>query len=281
MDSIASLYAFTSVTLHGTVMLIPVVNFNKETYPFDLHIFLPEFIFAKKIINPFLKFLHFINFHYKGMLTISSLIRIKSEALLDQLYATYLRSWNENAQITVLPERRLLVEQQLVNWCNSLPKTFLSEFMQQYYSNSLKNTDWIRKKTLWRSLRHAGTKLRKSRKSSETILDKYVEIWFSYMDKIEFSRGVQSKFPEFIKAMNNLTFKQILEDLRICPACETELSDYPESINYCPFCGSSLKKREQASLQTESKFCANCGASLREGTLFCSNCGSKIKNPIY
>jgi len=277
MQPLAKLYSLTSVTLHGTVMLIPAVDFKGITYPFDLEIILPTFIFAKKTIDPFLKFLHFINFHYTGKLTIASIIQIDVNPLLDELHRTYLRYWNENIHITVIPERRRVVEQEIINWTEKLPKTKLSAYIQRYYSISIKGTDWTRKRSLWKSLRPRGGKKRElTGKRLEKLREKYVEIWFKYMDKTEFSAGIRSKFPKFIRAMNQLTFKEILQDLRICPACEADLNDYPSDITFCPFCGSNLRREEENILEPEVKFCANCGSQLRPKTSFCSNCGKKI-----
>ncbi|NVM52500.1 MAG: zinc ribbon domain-containing protein [Candidatus Helarchaeota archaeon] len=274
MLSIAKLYALTSVTLRGTVMLIPALEFESNTYPFDLHIVLPDFLFAKNKVDPFLKFLHFVNFHYSGKLTISSLIQIETNSLLDELHKVYLRSWKENSQIAEVPERRRIVEQGIIKWSMELPKTPLSEFIYQYYSVSIKNTDWQRKKILWRSLRHKKAK-KKELSSSELnkLKEKYVKIWFKYLDKVDFTSKIHSKLPEFIKSMNQLTFKDILLDihLRICPACETNLSDYPTDIRFCAQCGYEL-------VESTQKYCANCGTEVREGTFFCTNCGKKIEN---
>lgn len=279
MQPLAKLYSLTSVTLRGTVMLIPAVDFESKIYPFDLQISLPKFIFRKKSIDPFLKFLHFINFHYAGKLSIASMIQIEVNQLLDELHQIYLKKWKENAQIAVIPERRRIVEQEMVKWGETLPKTSFREFVKRYYSISLSNTDWRRKKALWKSLKtRTGRKKEISRSLLEKLREKYVEVWFKYMDKTEFSPSITKIFPTFIKTINQLTFREIIQDLQICPVCEADLSDYPSNINFCSFCGSNLKKQESEILEPKVKFCANCGNQLRPGISFCNNCGKKIED---
>ncbi len=273
MISIAKLYALTSVTLRGSIMLIPAFDFENSSYPFDLHILLPDFIFTRNIVHPFLRFLHFVNFHYAGKLSVSSLIQVDSDSLLEDLYKIYLSYWNENAQIAEVPARRQFVEQKIIAWSNQLPKTRLSNFIYKYYSISMKKTDWQRKTTLWKSLRHKGVKKKEqSRVKLDKLKDKYIEIWFEYADKIDFSPQIRKKFPEFIKLIDKLTFKEILEEtsIKFCPACEIDLSDYPSEINFCFNCGHPL-------IEPDQKFCSNCGAELREGAHFCSSCGNKIE----
>ena len=271
MNSISRLYALTSVTLRGTVMLIPTTDFESKVYPFDLNIILPTFLFAKKNIEPFLKFLHFINFHYSAKLTVSSLIEIDANPLLDELYKYYLRLWQENERLTVVPERRRLVEHKIIEWASELPKTPLSEYIKQYYSISIKNTDWQRKISLWKSLRHKKVKKKEpSAKKLKKLREKYVEVWFKFVDKIDFSQNIHSSFPDFNQSMNHLTFKDIIEETRFCPACEIDLGDYPSDINYCPQCGYEL-------LEIKIHYCANCGAELGEGVHFCAKCGEPIE----
>lgn len=278
MNASAKLYSLTSVTLNGTIMLIPAIDFEGTTYPFDLHIILPEFMFSKNTIDPFLKFLHFINFHYVGKLTIASMIKIDVNNFLDELYKKYLKSWRENAQITILPERRRIVEQEIVRWTTELPKSYLSEYIKRYYSSSVEKTDWKSKISLWKSLRkRSGKKKVSSKTILEKLREKYVEVWFKYMDKTEFSLRITKTFPTFIRAMNQLTFKEILQELRICPVCEADLTDYPSNINFCSFCGSNLAKREDNLSEADIKFCAACGYKLRPGINFCNNCGKKIE----
>ena len=273
MISIAKLYALTSVTLRGTVMLIPAVDFKSNKYPFDLHVVLPNFILMKNTIDPFLRFLHFVDFHHAGKMSISSLIQIDTNSLLDVLYKNYLSYWKANDQIAEIPARRRIVEEEIIKWSKQLPKTSLREFIHKYYSISVEKTDWRRKTRLWKSLRHKEIKKKKpSKKKLTKLKEKYVDIWFKYVDKIDFSSKIQSKFPKFAQLMNKLTFKEILEEvqLNICPACEIDLSDYPPDIKYCFDCGYPLTDDQQ-------KYCASCGSELREGAQFCSDCGKKIK----
>jgi len=276
--SIITIYALTSVALNGKVMLIPAMEFKKRSYPFDLQIILPTFIFRKKELDAFLKYLYFVNFHYQGTLTISSLISIDYNSLLDELYRVYLKFWRDFENISVLPERRHLVEKKIIQWSKGLVKSPLSEFIYEYYSISEKSTDWQRKVSLWKSLKHRKKgNLPTSSRYKGKLKEKYIENWFNYMDKIELAPTIRSEFPLFFKAIKQLTFKELIQDLRICPACESELTDYSTDIKFCPFCGTSLIRQDTKPAEIEMKFCANCGAELRADIQFCPNCGTKIK----
>ncbi|MFX1293609.1 MAG: zinc ribbon domain-containing protein [Promethearchaeota archaeon] len=274
MNSIANIYALTSVTLRGDMMLIPAWHFETNKYPFDLQIILPNFLFtSKKTIISFLKFLNLVDFHYKGRLIISAGIIIETNSLLDKLNKVYLRNWKAHINIVEVPERRRLVEQEIIKWSAKLPKTLLGQFIHRYYSVSIKKTDWRSKGAIWRSLRQKISKKPKiSAKKIEKLKEKYSEIWFKYFDKITFSNAIQSNFPEFTEEINRLTFKDILPEIqmRLCPVCETDMSSYAVEIQYCPQCGYAL-------FESVQNFCSNCGVPLRKKTSFCSNCGKKIE----
>lgn len=274
MNNIAKIYALTSVTLRGDVILIPALYFKETTYPFDLQIIFPSFLFNSKYsIFPFLKFLNLINFHYKGKLLVSSLILIKADPLLDELFRTYSKFWKANSHISEFPERRRVVELEIIKWSATLPKTTLGDFIHQYYSIAIETTDWKGKRALWRTLKHRDMKRPEvSQKKVKKYEEKYVENWFKYCDKIDFSSKVQSDFPEFVELINQLTFKEIISDITsVCPACEIDLSPYPLDIRYCANCGYELITSTQ-----NEKFCVNCGVELRKGAVFCANCGKQL-----
>lgn len=276
MISILKLYALTSVTLRGTVMAIPALSHKTKGYPFDLQIVFPNFIFAKKTVDLFLKIFHLVNFHYSGKMRISTLIEIETDSLLDKLSQFYIRTWNANKEIAPVPERRRAVEIEVIKWTQDLPKTPLSEFINNYYSTSVENTDWIGKVKLWKSLRHRKSRtLPQSKGLTQKMKDKYAQNWFEYFDKTEFSSNIRSNFPKFTQSMNQLSFRDIIEEisLRICPACETDLTPYPSDIKYCAHCGYSFSKPEQ-------KFCSNCGLQIRLGSRFCTDCGTKFETKL-
>jgi len=65
MINIARIYALTSVTLRGDVMLIPAWYSETGGYPFDLQLIVPNFLVnSRDNIFQFLKFLNIIKFHY-------------------------------------------------------------------------------------------------------------------------------------------------------------------------------------------------------------------------
>lgn len=273
MNPIAKIYAMTGVTLRGDLMLIPAWHFEENIYPFDLQIILPNLIFtSKKNIFVFLKFLNLVHFHYKGRLIISSMIIIETDPILDQLNNTYFRLWKQYSDIKEVPTRRQLVEQAIVKWSFNLPKNPIGEFINQYYSVTLNETNWHDKNKLWKTLsKRALTERKIPGKLLEKIQDRYLKTWFKYFEKIEFSPQINSKYPNFIKSMDQLTFKELspIKPQKICPACETDLSSYLEEIKYCPKCGYAL-------FELVRKFCANCGEKLRVGSSFCSQCGMQI-----
>lgn len=272
MTASTNLYALTSVTLRGDLILIPAFDFGTVQYPYDLYLILPQFLFSgKKSILPFLKFLNLVNFHYREKLIVSSLIEIKADPQLDKLFQFYLTAWEKYSQITAIPERRQRIETEIIKWSASL-STPLGKFIQRYYSISLESTDWKGKDAIWKALKSKGGKrLELSLKRQEKLKEKYLEVWFEFFDKIEFSAAIRSTFSDFMDSMNQLTFKAILPEVqeRLCPGCESDLMGYPTTIRYCPQCGYDL-------IQVEPKYCAACGAQLREGSVFCNNCGKKI-----
>jgi len=273
MIAIAKIYALTSVTIRGDIMLIPAWYSEIDAYPFDLQIIIPNFLINSN--NPLIQFLRFLNlahFHYKGRLIISSSILIDTNPLLDELNKIYRKFWNLYSNILEVPKRRQLVERELLKWSSTLPNSTLGKFIHQYYSHSLKRTDWQQKLSLWRSLRHKTIDKKKySAKKLAKLKEKYVEVWFQYFEKINFSAHIKSQFPNFIETINQLTFQDILpEKHRSCPACEMDLSSYPPDIQYCPQCGYAL-------LEPAHKYCENCGAELVKDARFCGRCGKKIE----
>jgi predicted RNA-binding Zn-ribbon protein involved in translation (DUF1610 family) len=268
-----NIYALTSVTLRGDLIFIPAFDSGNIQYPYDLNLVLPQRLFStKKAILPFLKFLNLVNFHYREKLIVSSLIEIKADPLLDKLFQFYLTTWEKNSNVASIPERRQRVETDIIKWSASLPASPLGKFMQRYYSISLESTDWKGKDAIWKALKlKKGKRSELSPRRQEKLKEKYLEVWFEFFDKIEFSAAILSKYTEFMDAMNQLTFKAILpEDKdRLCPSCESDLISYPANIHYCPRCGYDL-------IQVEPKYCSACGAQLREGSAFCNNCGKKI-----
>jgi len=272
MTGTINLYALTSVTLRGDIILIPAIDLKNSQYPYDLYIVLPQFLFdPKKSIIPLLKFLNLVNFHYREKLLTSALIEIKVDSLLDKLFQFYVKTWAKYTQISTIPEKRQQVEMEIIKWSISLP-SMLGKFIHRYYSVSLDSTDWKSKATIWKSLKHV--RYRKSeliQKKLQKLKDKYLEIWFEFFDKIKFSTEIQSNYPEFVKMMDQLTFKEIISEIpeRLCPNCESDLNAYPALIKFCPQCGYAL-------FQIDQKYCSSCGAPLRNGALFCSNCGKKL-----
>ena len=124
------------------------------------------------------------------------MIQIDFNEQLDELHRIYRDKWNENTHITVVPDRRRIVEQQVVKWIESLPQTNFTKFIKQYYSISVSNTDWGRKRSLWKSLKtRAGRKKEMSASRLAKLREKYVEVWFKYMDKTEFSLNITKAFP--------------------------------------------------------------------------------------
>jgi len=272
MTASTNLYALTSVTLRGDLILIPAFDFGNVQYPYDLYLILPQFLFStKKSVLPFLKFLNLVNFHYREKLIVSSLIEIKVDPLLDKLFQFYLTTWEKYTQIPAIPERRQRVETDIIKWSAAL-STPLGKFIQRYYSISLESTDWKGKDAIWKALKSkSGRRPELSPKRQEKLKEKYLEVWFELFDKIEFSSAIRSTYPDFMDAMNQLTFKAILPEVqeRLCPSCESNLISYPATIHYCPQCGYDL-------IQLEQKYCSSCGVQLREGAVFCNNCGKKL-----
>jgi predicted RNA-binding Zn-ribbon protein involved in translation (DUF1610 family) len=273
MTASTNLYALTSVTLRGDLIFIPAFDFGNIQYPYDLNLILPQRLFSiKKAVLPFLKFLNLVNFHYREKLIVSSLIEIKADPLLDKLFQFYSTTWEKYAHIASIPERRQRVETEIIKWNASLPITPLGKFIQRYYSASLESTDWKGKDAIWKTLKSKnGKRPELSLKRQAKLKEKYLEIWFEFSDKIEFSTAIQSAYTEFMDAMNQLTFKAILpeDQERLCPSCESDLLNYPATIHFCPQCGYDL-------IQVDQKYCSACGAQLREGSAFCNNCGKKV-----
>lgn len=273
MTASTNLYALTSVTLRGDLIFIPAFDFGNVQYPYDLNLILPQRLFSsKKTILPFLKFLNLVNFHYREKLIVSSLIEIKADPQLDKLFQFYSTTWEQYTSIAAIPDRRQRVESDIIKWSASLPVTPLGKFIQRYYSTSLESTDWKGKDAIWKTLKSkSGKRPELSLKRQEKLKEKYLEVWFEFFDKIEFSAAIRSTYTEFMEAMNQLTFKAILpeDQERLCPSCESDLLNYPATIHYCPQCGYDL-------IQVEQKYCSACGAQLREGSAFCNNCGKKI-----
>jgi len=273
MINIARIYALTSVTLRGDVMLIPAWYSETGGYPFDLQLIVPNFLVnSRDNIFQFLKFLNIIKFHYQGRLIISSDIVVDTDPVLDQLNKVYLDTWKAHSQIKEVPNRRRKVEEKIVQWSRSIPQTAIARFIHQYYTTSLEKTDWRSKNILWKSLRKDSPRINYSKRRLEKLQKKYFVNWFEFCDKIHFTPTLEADFPEFIEGINELTFKEILPEkqIRLCPACETDLSNYGEQIQFCPHCGYAM-------LGVGQKYCGNCGAQLERNAKFCSYCGQRIE----
>ncbi len=270
--NIANIFALTSVTLRGDLMMIPAWYSETEEYPFDLQLVVPNFLVkSKQMVNSFLKYLNLVIFHYKGRLIISSYILVETDSLLDELNKLYLRTWKGNTHVKEIPKRRRIVEEEIAKWSGSLSGNSLGQFIHQYYSISLEKTNWQTKNALWKSLRKSSSRRKYSAKRLEKLKEKYIENWFEFSDKINFSPKLERKFPDFVAGMEELTFRELLADtqMRLCPACEADVSQYGEQIQYCPQCGYVMDGILQ-------KYCGNCGAPLARGIKYCSNCGQKV-----